>query len=65
MELLVARKPGSAKTNKRAGLKEPTGGGVDLSLIRWMLSLTPAERLRAGQDFANSVMRLRVRRAKA
>ena len=25
--------------------------GVDLTLIRWMLSLTPAERLQALQDF--------------
>jgi len=33
--------------------------GVDLTLIRWMLSLSPAERLRAGQRFARSVLRIR------
>lgn len=29
--------------------------GVDLTLIRWMLSLTPAERLQVLQDFVDSV----------
>ena len=29
--------------------------GVDLSLIRWMLSLTPAERLAVLQDFTDFV----------
>jgi hypothetical protein len=29
--------------------------GVDLTLIRWMLSLTPAERLEVLQRFINSV----------
>jgi hypothetical protein len=33
--------------------------GVDVSLIRWMLSLTPAERLRILQQYVNSVLRLR------
>lgn len=33
--------------------------GTDLSLIRWMLSLTPEQRLRTLQNYANSVMRLR------
>ena len=33
--------------------------GVDLTLIRWMLSLSPAERLRVLQDHVNSIMRLR------
>lgn len=33
--------------------------GVDLTLIRWMLSLTPAERLRALQHSAQSILRLR------
>jgi hypothetical protein len=32
---------------------------VDLTLIRWMLSLTPAERLRVLQDHVNAVLRLR------
>ena len=33
--------------------------GVDLTLIRWMLSLTPAERLQALEDFANSILMMR------
>ena len=33
--------------------------GVDVSLIHWMLSLTPAERLRTLQQHVNSVLRLR------
>jgi hypothetical protein len=33
--------------------------GGDLSLMRWMLTLTPAERLRFAQGFASSAERLR------
>jgi hypothetical protein len=33
--------------------------GVDVSLIRWMLSLTPSERLDVLQGFADSVAELR------
>jgi hypothetical protein len=33
--------------------------GVDLTLIRWMLSLTPWQRLQVLQDHVNTVMRLR------
>jgi hypothetical protein len=33
--------------------------GVDLSLIRWMLSLTPAERLAVLQANVTSILRLR------
>jgi hypothetical protein len=29
--------------------------GVDVSLIRWMLSLTPAQRLQTLQDFVDAV----------
>lgn len=35
--------------------------GVDLSLIQYCLSLTPAQRLRAAQDFANWVLDVRRR----
>ena len=39
---------------------EPAGDhGVDVTLIRWMLSLTPLERLRVTQDTAESILRLR------
>ena len=33
--------------------------GVDLTLIRWMLSLTPAERLQVLEDFVNTVQEIR------
>jgi hypothetical protein len=33
--------------------------GVDVSLIRWMLSLTPEERLAVLQGFVDSVWELR------
>lgn len=33
--------------------------GVDLTLIRWMLSLTPAERLRAIESYARAILRAR------
>lgn len=37
----------------------PTEEGVDVSLIRWMLGLTPSERLEALQGFVDSVFELR------
>ena len=48
--------------NRRAQLAEqPTHGedGVDLTLIRWMLSMTPAERLETLQQRINSVLEVR------
>lgn len=33
--------------------------GVDLTVIRWMLSMTPAERLETLQNHISSVMRIR------
>jgi hypothetical protein len=46
---------------RAAGQDEPTHSedGVDLTLIRWMLSLTPAERLQVLQENLWSIMRLR------
>jgi len=38
--------------------------GVDLTLIRWMLSLTPAERLQVLQQSVESLQSLRDARAK-
>jgi len=37
--------------------------GVDLTLIRWMLSLTPAERLAVAQQFISGVEAIRKRNA--
>ena len=33
--------------------------GVDLSLIRWMLSLTPAERLQFHEQHLNDILAIR------
>jgi hypothetical protein len=33
--------------------------GVDLTLIRWMLSLTPEERLEYLENFVNAVLEIR------
>ncbi len=38
---------------------EYDAGGVDVTLIRWMLSLTPAERLDVLQQNVNAVLELR------
>jgi hypothetical protein len=37
--------------------------GVDVSLIRWFLGLSPGERLRVLQNTVNTISRLRERRA--
>ena len=50
---------------KRPAAEVRDENGADVTLLRWMLSLTPSERLRAGQQFANAITRLRARRPKA
>ena len=50
------------KSNKDPSFKQdPTHSedGVDLTLIRWMISLTPTERLETLQKNIRSIMRLR------
>jgi hypothetical protein len=42
-----------------APLPEYSEDGVDLSLIRWMLSLTPEERLRFHEQHLNDVLAIR------
>ena len=37
----------------------PGDDEVDVTLIRWMLSLSPLERLRTAQRYANAAQRLR------
>lgn len=49
--------PGAADAEEPA-LPTYSEDGVDLTLIRWMLSLTPAERLRVGQAGAEPAHRL-------
>jgi hypothetical protein len=33
-------------------------GGVDLTMVRWMLDMTPAERLETLQSFVDAVWRI-------
>jgi hypothetical protein len=42
-----------------APLPDYSEDGVDLTLIRWMLSLTPAERLQFLQDRINDIKAIR------
>jgi hypothetical protein len=53
--------------DKQFAMKEQTYSedGVDLTLIRWMLSLTPAERLDVLQGFVDSVLEIRARNREA
>jgi len=48
-----------AKTRCREDRPARSEDGVDLTLIRWMLSLTPAQRLQVLQHNVRSLMRLR------
>ncbi len=40
-------------------LTDYSDDGVDLTLIRWMLSLAPAQRLRYLQNHVNEILRIR------
>jgi hypothetical protein len=53
------RKRRTTNNHVRAREKTHSEDGVDLTLIRWMLSLTPAERLQVLQHNITSIMRLR------
>jgi hypothetical protein len=46
----------SGPRNKNRAYSED---GVDMTLIRWMLSLTPAERLQVAQQSARSTQEMR------
>jgi hypothetical protein len=46
-------------TDDLARLTDHSPDGVDLTLIRWMLSLTPAERLEYLEDRINDIIAIR------
>jgi hypothetical protein len=52
-------KSARARPETRAAERTHSEDGVDLTLIRWMLSLTPAKRLEVLQNNARSILRLR------
>jgi len=44
---------------EQPGPVEYSSDGIDLTLIRWMLSLTPAERLNFAQRHINRILKIR------
>ncbi len=46
-------------TDDPSGLCDYSADGVDLTLIRWMLSLTPAERLEYLEERVNDIISIR------
>ena len=52
------------RTAAPAPLPTHSPEGVDLTLIRWMLSLTPAERLQVLQQHVQSILEIRARNRK-
>jgi hypothetical protein len=52
-------------TDDPAGITDYSSDGVDLTLIRWMLSLTPAERLEFLEQRINDIIAIRERNARA
>ena len=46
-------------TDDQPGLTDTSADGVDLTLIRWMLSLTPAERLEYLEQRVNDILSIR------
>ena len=46
-------------TDDQAPLTDYSPEGVDLTLIRWMLSLTPAKRLELFEQHVNEVIAMR------
>ena|ERR1700688_245313 len=55
----LGRKPDYPKASREHSLHEESPDGVDLTLIRWTLSLTPLERLEVLQDWVDGLTELR------
>lgn len=51
--------PESMATNDQTDLTDYSPDGVDLTLIRWMLSLTPTERLEFLEQRVNEIIAIR------
>ena len=62
---METRLPGQSESRVTNELPTHSTDGVDLTLIRWMLSLTPAERLQVLQRNIQSILRLRASRTEA
>ena len=60
--IMQQKEPKRLDSEKAPSLKHDliySEDGVDLTLIRWMLSITPTERLQILQQNIRSIMRLR------
>ena len=57
--ILYCMADADAMGTETAPVPEYSEDGIDLSLIRWMLSLTPAERLRFLEDRMNEISAIR------
>jgi len=59
---LLRTRPVTSQEEKKSAVAEDAQSyaddGVDMTLIRWMLSLSPEERLQALQNAVTSMMRL-------
>lgn len=58
-ERLASAEDKESPTSASAQIDPPLGEGDDDPLILWFLSLTPLQRLKAAQGFADSVRLLR------
>lgn len=67
MVVTATRKEADLDDDDQLRCAEPvySEDGVDLTLIRWMLSLTPAERLDVLEGFAESMAEIRARNVTA
>jgi hypothetical protein len=66
--VVEARYAGGVKDPQAVAALEPplldySDSGVDLSLIRWSISLTPLERLISAEELINEVLAIRERNA--
>ena len=61
--MLGAEMGSDAGTVDRDPLSDYSPDGADLTLIRWMLSLTPLERLRFLEERTNDILEIRERNA--
>ena len=59
MRLIKTKSPNPVKQSASIKGALYSERGVDLTLIRWMLSLTPAERLRVLHQTIRSILRLK------
>lgn len=63
-DIVLARYAGLMEAETPADGAIYSEDGVDLTMIRWMRSLTPAERLEVLQEAVNSILDIREQNAK-